>query len=183
MKSYVSKEVKILSLSFFLIFLGFNGVQQYITVFFSDTGLIDLGFYSLILIYLCFTLSEPLSAVFVSKYGAKKCMIISSIFYSLFIISLLSKSVALIYLCSALLGIAASLLWTGQNSYLIRASDKKHYGENAGFFNSLQSLGSALGVFILGFLISVFLFDLSFLFFSIIPMLGFLLLFKLKDLK
>ncbi|MCK5477209.1 MAG: MFS transporter, partial [Candidatus Aenigmarchaeota archaeon] len=45
------------------------------------------------------------------------------------------------------------------------------------------SLGSAIGVFSLGFLISVFLFDLSFLFFSIIPMIGFLLLFKLKDLK
>ena len=183
MKISISKEVKLLSLSFLLIFLGFNGVQQYITTFFSDIEAIDLGFQSLILIYLFFTLFDPLSAFFISKYGAKKCMIISSIFYSIFILSLLSKSVYLIYFTSSLLGIAASLLWTGQNSYLIRASNKNSYGTNSGFFSSLQSLGSALGVFILGFFISVFLFHTSFLLFSIFPIIGFLLLFRLRDLK
>ena len=116
MKFSISKEVKLLSLSFLLIFLGFNGVQQYITTFFSDIGAIDLGFQSLILIYLFFILFYPLSALFVSKYGAKRCMIISSVFYSIFILSLLSKSTVLIYFSSSLLGIAASLLWTGQNS-------------------------------------------------------------------
>ncbi|MCK5040459.1 MAG: MFS transporter [Candidatus Aenigmarchaeota archaeon] len=183
MKFSISKEVKLLSLSFLLIFLGFNGVQQYITTFFSDIGAIDLGFQSLILIYLFFILFYPLSALFVSKYGAKRCMIISSVFYSIFILSLLSKSTVLIYFSSSLLGIAASLLWTGQNSYLIRASDKSCYGTNSGFFASFQSLGSALGVFILGVFISVFLFNASFIIFSIFPILGFLLLFGLRDLK
>ena len=183
MKFSISKDIKLLSLSFLFIFLGFNGVQQYITTFFSDMGAIDLGFQSLILIYIFFILFDPLSAVFVSKYGAKRCMIISSIFYSIFIISLLSKSVIFIYFGSSLLGIASSLLWTGQNSYLIRTSDKNYYGANSGFFNSFQSLGSALGIFILGFLISVFLFNTSFLIFSVFPIFGFLLLFGLKDLK
>ena len=183
MKLPISKDIKLLSLSFLFIFLGFNGVQQYITTFFSDMGAIDLGFQSLILIYIFFILFDPLSAVFVSKYGAKRCMIISSIFYSIFIISLLSKSAIFIYFGSSLLGIASSLLWTGLNSYLIRASDKNYYGANSGFFNSFQSLGSALGIFILGFLISVFLFNTSFLIFSVFPIFGFLLLFGLKDLK
>ena len=179
----ISKDVKLLSLSFLFIFLGFNGVQQYLTTFFSNNGAINLGFQSLILIYLFFILFDPLSALFVSKYGAKRCMIISSIFYSLFIISLLSQSAIFIYISSSLLGIAASLLWTGQNSYLIRASDKRYYGTNAGFFNSFQSLGSAAGVLILGVFISIFLFNTSFLIFSIFPILGFLLLFGLRDLK
>ena len=60
-------------------------------------------------------------------YGASEEVgpYVASIFYSVFIFSLISKSVALIYFASILLGTAASFLWTGQNSYLIRASDEK----------------------------------------------------------
>lgn len=179
----VNKQIKILSLSFLFIFLGFTGVERHITAFFSEAGAVDVGFYSLILIYLFFILFDPLSAIFVSKYGAKRCMILASVFYSLFILSLLSKSTFLIYLASALLGIAASFLWTGQNSYLIRASDEKSYGANAGFFISLQSLGAASGVLFLGFLIAIFYFKLPFLFFSIFPLIGFILLFQLNDIR
>lgn len=182
MKLPIPKEVKLLTLSFLLIFLGFNGVQQFITTFFSNINLINIGFQSLILIYLFFILFNPLSAIFVSKYGAKKCMIISSIVYSIFILLLLSKNIILIYIGSSLLGIAASLLWTGQNTYLIRASDKKFYGKNSGFFNSFLSLGSALGILSLGFLISIFDFRLSFIIFSIFPVLGFIILFRLNNL-
>lgn len=133
MKFSLNQEIKLLSLGFLLIFFGYIGVQQYITTFFSDIGLVNLGFQSLIIIYLSFTLFCPISSIFISKYGAKKCMILSSLCYSLFIISLLSKSYLLIYLGSLIIGITASLLWTGQNSYLVRASDKKSYGKNSGF--------------------------------------------------
>ena len=179
----ISRQTKILSVAFLLIFFGFNGVQQYVTPFFSEAEMVSVGFYSLIIIYLSFTLSGQISAVFVSKYGAKKCMPTGAIFYSLFIISLLSGSAILIYFASALLGIAAALLWTGQGSYLIRVSDEKSYGANAGFFSSLQSLGSALGVLFLGVLVAALYFKLSFLLFSIFPVLGFLLMFKLKNVK
>jgi len=185
MKSNISinRNIKLLSLGFLLIFLGFNGVQQYVTLYFSDLGLAEVGFQSLILIYLFFTLFDPLSAVFVSKHGAKRGMIVASVFYSAFILALLSGSTILIYLGSSLLGIAASLLWTGQNSYLIRASDKRSYGASSGLFNSFQSLGSTIGVFILGFLISIYLFKIPFLVFAVFPLLGAILLFGLKDFR
>lgn len=180
---FVSKEVKILSLAFLFIFFGYNGVQQYLTIYFSEAKLFKTGFNSLVLIYLFFVLSNLLAAIFVSKYGAKKCLIFSSLFYSIFIFSLLTPSIFLIYIISALLGMASSFLWTAQNSYLIRASDEKSYGENAGFFSLLQSLGSALGIFVLGFLIAKFSYKIPFLTFASFPLIGFLLLFKLKDLK
>jgi len=179
----VNQPIKILSLSFLFIFLGFSGVERYLTAFFSEAGMTEVGFYSLILIYLFFLLFDPLSAVFVSKYGAKKCMILASIFYSLFILSLLSENVILIYFASALLGIAASFLWTGQNSYLIRVSDEKSYGAASGFFNSLKSLGAASGVLFLGFLITIFYFQLPFLIFSVFPLIGLILLLHLKDVR
>ena len=179
----VNREIRILSLSFLLIFFGFNGIQQYITSFFSEAQMPELGFRSLILIYLFLILSNPLAAVLVSRCGAKKCMIAGSLFYSIFIVSLLAKSVFAVYSSSALLGAAASLLWTGSNSYLVRASEEGKLGANSGFFNSIVSLGSALGIVILGFLVDRFLFKEPFLVFSFFPFVAFLLLFKLKDIK
>jgi len=183
MRNSVNKEIKLLSLSFFFTFLGFSGVLQHITTFFSSIGLVDLGFNCLVLIYLFFILANPISAFFVSKYGAKKCMLISSIVYSLFNIFLLAKNVSMIYFGSVLLGIAASFIWTGQNSYLIRASNKESFGINSGFFNCFFSLGNAAGALIMGFIISFFSFKISFLIFSIFPIIGFLLLVKIKNIK
>lgn len=183
MKLSAPKEIWILSIAFLVIFFGFDAVQSFITVFFKEANALEVGFRSLILIYLFFILSNPLAAVLVSKYGAKKCMILASIFYSLFIFSLLSKSTILIYLASAFVGISASSLWTGQNTYLIRASEENTRGANSGLFSSLKTLGSALGAIAIGFLITRFSFGFPFLVFAFFPLIGFLLLFKLVDLR
>src|SRR5882762_6787475 len=136
MRFPVTKEIKLLSLAFLFLFTGYNGAQQYITSFFSQIGSPRSGFQSLILIYLFVTLGEPLSAIIISKYGAKKSMTIAFFFYTLFIFALMTKSLVFIYLASSLLGIAASVLWTGQNSYLIRATTDENRGANAGFFGT-----------------------------------------------
>lgn len=177
----INKEVKFLSLGFLIIFFGYNATAQYLTTYFSTLDLPELGFRSLILIFLAFFLSGPISTIVVSKYGAKKSMIIASLFYFLFIASLTS-GVPLIYFTSALVGFAASLLWTGQNSYLIKASDEKTYGENSGYFNSALTLGSASGILLLGLFINIFDFKSSFFIYSILPLAGLVLLTQLKDL-
>ena len=99
----------------------------------------------------------------VSKYGAKKLMIIAALFYALFIIAMTTKFLLLIYLASCLLGIAASFLWTGLNSYLVRATNEENRGAGAGFFSTLLSVGSAVGVLVGSFLIAKFSYQLSFL--------------------
>ena len=179
----ISREVKLLSLSFAFILFGFGAVQQYLIPFFSDNGLIEVGFYSLILIYLFFMIFGPVSSVFVSKYGSKKCMLFGAIFYFIFIVSMLAKSHALIYLASVLVGIGASFLWTGQNTYIIKASNKEHYGANTGFFSMFMMLGSGIGILVLGFLITKYSYSQSFLLFSIFPIIGFMLLIRLKNIE
>ena len=178
-----NKNILYLGIAFLLIAIGFNGVQQYLTSYFSDLGYISIGFNSLIIIYFFFAISSPISSIFVSKYGAKKSMILASIFYSLFIFSVIDKNILLIYLSSALLGIAAALIWTGQGTYLIRASEKTNFGKNAGIFTTTFFLGTAIGIFTLGFLIEKISFQLSFTIFLLFPLLGFLTFFKLKDIK
>lgn len=183
MKLTVSRDVKMLSLSFLLIFFSYSAVQQYVTTFFSSSGMADLGFQALIVVYIFFALFLPVSAIVVSKYGAKRCMMAAVLPYTLFTVLLLSRSAPLIYLGSCLLGMAGAFLWTSQNSYLIRASSRESYGTNSGFFLSLWSLGATLGILTLGVLISVFMFDFPFLLFSVFPLFGLLLLFGLKDMK
>jgi len=179
----LSSQVRLLSLAFLFIFTGFNGIQQYITTFFSQTGLPTSGFVSLILIYLFFILSDPFSAIVVSKYGSKKSMMIGVVCYFVFIFTLSLNSLQLVYIVSALLGFGASLLWTGQNSYLIRATTEDNRGTNAGFFSTILFLGSAVGVILVGFLIDQLSYQRTFLLVSALPAVGFLLISKLDNLK
>src|SRR5947208_12069745 len=104
MKFSVSREVLLLSLAFLFTFAGFGGVQQYITTFFVHIGLPQVGFQSLILIYLFLVLSEPLAALVISHYGAKRAMAVATLFYTVFIFALISKSIISICLASSLLG-------------------------------------------------------------------------------
>src|SRR5260370_16733166 len=110
MKISISKEITLLSLAFLFSFAGYNGVQQYVTTFFVHIGLPQVGFQSLILVYLFFVLSNPLSALVVSRYGAKRSMAVAILFYALFILALLSKSIFIFYFASSFLSIPPSFL-------------------------------------------------------------------------
>jgi len=183
MKISISKEILLLSLAFLFSFAGYSGVQQYVTTFFVHIGLPQVGFQSLILVYLFFVLSNPLSALVVSRYGAKRSMAVAILFCALFILALLSKSIVIIYIASTILGIAASFLWTGQNSYLVRAATGDDFGISAGFFSMLFSFGSTVGVIALGFLINKISYESSFFLAALLPLIGLLFIFPLKDLR
>ncbi len=175
----INFSIKLLALSFFIIFLGYNCVQQYLTVFFYEKGISFVGFYSLIIIYVLMLLSSPVAGMFVSKYGPKRAMSIASLFYGLFILSLLSGSLILIYLSSALLGIAAAFLWNGQNIYLIKSSTENVTGKGAGLFIFALSLSTVLGNLMIWYLQHYFQLGTIFLIFSVLPFIGFFFLLAL----
>jgi MFS family permease len=178
----VTKEIRLLSFAFFFAFAGYDGAQQYITAFFSQIGSPRSGFQALILIYLFSTLAEPLSAIVISKYGAKKSMTIALFFYALFLVALMTKFLVFIYLASALLGFAGAFLWTGQNSYLVRATTDDNRGTNAGFFGTLLFLGAVVGVIVLGLLTSIFSYQSAFLSAAFLTLIGVIFVFRLRDL-
>jgi len=181
--NHLNRNVAMLSACFALIFFAWNGVQQFVMSFFQASGLTSLGFNALILIYAFQALSDPLSAVIVSKYGAKRTMMIGSIFYALFLALLPSRVTYAIYAGAAALGVGAAVLWNGQNSYLTRASRDDRYGTSAGIFTTAQYSATSLGILTLGFLIPSLSFSVSFLAFAAIPLMGTLLFLRLKDLR
>ncbi|MEK7503687.1 MAG: MFS transporter [Patescibacteria group bacterium] len=176
----MSKEIKILSLCFFIIFLAYSGVQQFLTTYFSDLGIVEVGFWSLILIYSFILAANFFSGFIVARLGAKNSLILGSLFYSFYIFILTTQNIVAIYLASAFLGIGASILWTAQGVLLVRSSDKNNYGKNSGFFSVIFWLGSALGIILFGFMVTAVSFELSFLIFGVFSIIGVIFLSFLK---
>ena len=173
-----NRSIILLSLAFALIFFGFNGVQQYVTIYFDQIGSGTIGFVSLILIYLFFTLCSPAAVPVMKKIGERKTMILAALFYGFYIFSLLVPSVTLVIVSSILLGISAALLWTAQGTYLIRTSSEGEYGKNAGLFTTIWACGAALGIFTFGLVAKAFGFEMTLVVYALFPFIGlFLFLF------
>lgn len=179
----IEKEIKILSLSFFIMFFAYNGVQQFLVTYFSTLNKVEVGFWSLTLIYFFLLISNFFSGFIVSKFGAKKCLVAGSLFYSLFILSVVSKNLFFIYLASAFLGFGAALLWTAQGFFLVKVSDPKRYGKNSGFFSTIFQLGSVLGIIIFSFLVVRLSYQPVFLIFAFLPLISTIIFTTLKNTK
>jgi MFS family permease len=177
----MDRNIKLLSLGFALIFFGYNGTQQYITAYFDSIGQLSMGFNVLLVVYFSFMLASPLSPVFVFKYTTKSCILVSTITYSTFIISLISGIDLVIFTAAVFLGIGAAVMWTAQNTYIIRISKKEVYGANSGFFTTLFNLGTGLGIIVFGYLMVQFSFDVSIIVFSIMPVIGIGLMLTLRE--
>ncbi len=173
---YSNRPIIILSLSFGLIFLGFNGIQQYVTTYFSSLNNPHLGFISLLLIYLFFMISSPFSLSIRNKIGTKTSLIGAATLYATYILSLLYPSQFLILLSSTLLGIAAGLLWTSQGTYLLDASNKVDYGKNAGIFTTIWAAGAGLGILLFGYITATTSFTTTIIIYATITIAGTLLL-------
>ena len=174
-----NRSILLLSIAFALIFFGFNGVQQYVTVYFDQLGQGSVGFVSLLLVYLFFMIFSPLAVPIMTKLGMVPTMILGGLVYGLYIYSLMVPSVVLVLVASCLLGVAAGMLWTAQGSYLLRSSDAGSYGRSAGLFTMIWALGAALGMMLFGFVSGRLGYHYSLILWGSIPFLGVGLLFFL----
>ncbi len=179
----IPKDVRWLSAGFLVAFFGFDGIQQYITIFFRDIGRTNVGFISLSLIYASFMIAGWWAPRIINHLGARKSLLVAYLFYALYCFGLLTKTVPLIYLLSILIGGSAGVLWTAQNSYLVRVSDKQDFGRNAGFFSTSFAIGAGLGVLLMGLLIPHFGHQKLIFVYSSIVLLAGLFFLKLRDVK
>ncbi|KAH7698937.1 Ion channel regulatory protein [Aphelenchoides avenae] len=143
------------AVAFFFIFFAFftqAAIEQTVIDSYADRGQISryAGYYSLAIIYAVFTVANFFAPPIVDKLKAKWSMVAASLFYALFEAGFLVLNEAFLYATSALLGLAAALLWSAEGNYLALNSDEKTAGRNAGIFwavsQSCQTIG---GVFLL----------------------------------
>lgn len=179
----VNKNFLIFCISFSLIFFTFAAVQQYLAVEFDKISKTHIAFTSLLLIYLFATIFSPISGFIVSKFNPKKGIILSSVMYLFFCAVAVTQNEGIIYFISALLGVASSILWTSCATYLLSITDKSYYGRMMGIFNTIFSLMCILGMLTLGTLLSYLEYEISYVLILIPGIIGFFMLFLIKDLK
>ncbi|MDO8463068.1 MAG: MFS transporter [bacterium] len=178
-----SRNLWLLGMSFLLIFFGFDGFQQYITMYLRSLGTAHIGFLSLLLVYVAFMVGSLPAASIVARFGAKRCMVAAVGPYALYGFSLLTESPAAILGASIVLGAAAAVLWVAQSAYLVRASSTATYGADAGRFATMFSVGAASGILILGILLPHAGYRIGLATFATVPLLALILLTRLDDLR
>lgn len=130
-----------------------------------------------------FAIITPLAAKFSARFGVKHSILLS--------IPLYLTSIGLLYglnhfnisliIISSLLGASQAFYWMGMHLEFLRASDKKHRGEEVGKRIGFALITGMTAPFFGGLLISLFGFGLVFSFTTVMLISSALILFRSKD--
>ncbi|XP_078692786.1 UNC93-like protein MFSD11 [Branchiostoma floridae x Branchiostoma belcheri] len=143
-------NVVILGLSFMFIFTAFNTagmIEETVIQSVQEEGKFDggSGYISLAIIYTVFAMANWGAPSVVSVCGPRNSMVIGAVMYCLFIAVFIYPMVWALYVGSVLLGLGASILWTGEGSYLTLNSTPETIGRNSGLFWALQTSSFLFG--------------------------------------
>ncbi|CAG9862335.1 unnamed protein product [Phyllotreta striolata] len=143
-------NVFLLGLAFMLIFTAFQtmgNIEKTIltSIQNEDHTFNGEAYYSLAIIYVFFSVFNWIAPSVISVIGSKFSMLIGGVTYMLFILSFLIPRGWLLYTTSAILGVGAALIWTGQGNYLTLNSTKKDISRNSGIFWALLQLSLFIG--------------------------------------
>ncbi|ODM90722.1 UNC93-like protein MFSD11 [Orchesella cincta] len=132
-------QILLLSVSFMLVFTAFQTTSMteqtvLASVRHEDPEFTGDGYVSLCIIYAVFAIGSWFAPSIVAIIGPKWGMVMSASVYLVFIAQFIAPSTAMLYLTSALLGGAASVLWCCQGNFLTLASDPKTISRNSGVF-------------------------------------------------
>ncbi|KAJ8983849.1 hypothetical protein NQ317_016454 [Molorchus minor] len=143
-------NVLVLGLAFMLIFTAFQtmgNIQKTIisSIVEDDPDFDGKAYYSLAIIYLFLSVFNWAAPSVISLIGPKFSMILGGFTYLLFITSFVIPKTWLLYLVSAIIGIGAAMIWTGQGNYLTINSSPSTISRNSGIFWAMLQLSMFIG--------------------------------------
>ncbi|KAF1493723.1 UNC93-like protein MFSD11, partial [Pygoscelis antarcticus] len=133
-------NIIILGVSFMFIFTAFQtcgNIAQTVITNLNSTDFHGSGYTSMSIIYGVFSASNLISPSVVAIVGPQLSMVVSGIFYSLYIAIFIQPATWAFYTASVFIGIAAAVLWTAQGNCLTVNSDENTIGRNSGVFWAL----------------------------------------------
>nr|XP_009482210.1 PREDICTED: UNC93-like protein MFSD11 isoform X1 [Pelecanus crispus] len=133
-------NIIILGVSFMFIFTAFQtcgNIAQTVITNLNSTDFHGSGYTSMSIIYGVFSASNLISPSVVAILGPQLSMVVSGIFYSLYIAVFIQPATWAFYTASVFIGIAAAVLWTAQGNCLTVNSDENTIGRNSGVFWAL----------------------------------------------
>ncbi|CAA91944.2 UNC93-like protein MFSD11 [Caenorhabditis elegans] len=145
-----------LGFGFFATFFAFNSqgfIEEAVIDSAADSGSINkhAGYYSLAIIYAVFTVANFAAAPIVDILTPKWAMVFGSCCYTIFQVGFLFLNEWYLYASSALLGFGASIIWTGQGSYLSQNCTKETTSRNSSMLWAMSEsslLGGGIFLFI-----------------------------------
>ncbi|UMM39205.1 hypothetical protein L5515_016366 [Caenorhabditis briggsae] len=145
-----------LGLGFFSTFFAFNSqgfIEEAVIDSAADSGNLNkhAGYYSLSIIYAVFTVANFVAAPIVDILTPKWAMVVGSLCYAIFQAGFLFLNEWYLYASSALLGFGASIIWTGQGSYLSQNCTKETTSRNSSMLWAMSEsslLGGGVFLFI-----------------------------------
>ncbi|XP_014290240.1 UNC93-like protein MFSD11 isoform X2 [Halyomorpha halys] len=141
-----------LGLGFMFVFTAFQtlgNIERTIleSVTKDDPSFNGNAYISLAVIYTFFALGNWLSPSLIASIGPRMSMVIGSFTYLLFIASFFKPMTWLLYFASVIMGLGASIIWTGQGNYLTLNSDDTTMSRNSGVFWALLQCSMLFGNF------------------------------------
>lgn len=141
-----SRSARWMSAGFFVLFFGWSGAQQYLTIWFDSLGMGSVGNRVLLLVYAFFALGNPIAYRVLRVTGVRRAMSVASLVYGLTIFAVWHTEPSFVYSSAIACGIAAAVLWTGQPIAINTINDTASRAATAAFFWRVSPLGSALGI-------------------------------------
>ncbi|NXP53316.1 MFS11 protein, partial [Heliornis fulica] len=133
-------NIIILGVSFMFLFTAFQtcgNIAQTVITNLNNTDFHGSGYTSMSIIYGVFSASNLVSPSVVAVAGPQLSMVLSGVFYSLYIAVFIQPATWTFYTASVFIGIAAAVLWTAQGNCLTVNSDENTIGRNSGVFWAL----------------------------------------------
>ncbi|NWS73182.1 MFS11 protein, partial [Crotophaga sulcirostris] len=133
-------NIIILGVSFMFIFTAFQtcgNIAQTVITNLNSTDFHGSGYTSMSIIYGVFSASNLISPSVVAIVGPQLSMVVSGVFYSLYIAVFIQPATWAFYTASVFIGIAAAVLWTAQGNCLTVNSNENTIGRNSGVFWAL----------------------------------------------
>ena len=153
----MSRDLAVLSASFFLIFMGAGAFQQYLIRFMKDVTGRSATECSWVLatIYLSFLVWRVLAAYTIRWLGDQRSIFLGQVTYTLFLVfAIFTREYWLLLAAAALWGWGASAMWIASSTQVLDASARTRYGSASGVFYAATHLGQWLGVILLGWLLT-----------------------------
>ncbi|NWU08997.1 MFS11 protein, partial [Cephalopterus ornatus] len=141
-------NIIILGVSFMFIFTAFQtcgNIAQTVITNLNNTDFHGSGYTSMSIIYGVLSASNLISPSVVAIVGPQFSMVVSGIFYSLYIAVFIQPTTWAFYTASVFIGIAAAVLWTAQGNCLTVNSDENTIGRNSGVFWALLQFSLFFG--------------------------------------
>ncbi len=152
MGKYLSRDLKILSLAFFFMFMGAS-FQQYLIPYLQETTSWSVMKCSTILmmVYAAFMFWRIFVNYSIPALGDYRSIVLGSLTYSGFVAILyLTKQYPLLMIAAFVWGWGAASMWIVSSTQVLDATQESAYGRASGIFHAAVQAGFGTGVIILG---------------------------------